>query len=180
MIPEPNSLLFRHFPDVTQKPHPVAFAHCWQSVRSLHWGGGHLLLSVILLRVALVVAEPLRSTQLCVRVPSAAITCSHMHFLYFGQVEQVFCAEHLISVQSATSLTNFFKMDTAPVFIIINLIRFGVSVGLPLDIGIHAKTLPFSTPCRPVTGSEYSCAHPQFGVAKHVLQVLFTAHLASS
>jgi hypothetical protein len=103
-----------------------------------------------------------------------------MHFLYLGQLAQVFCAEHVISVQSAISLTNFFRMDTAPFFFIIKLIRFGVSEGFPPDIGIQARIVPSATPCTPLTGSEYSPAQPQFGVAKHVLQVLFATHLASS
>jgi hypothetical protein len=77
-------------------------------------------------------------------------------------------------------LTNFFKIDIAPFFFNIQLERFGVIDGIPPDMGIQARTVPSATLCRPLTGLEYSLAQPQFGVAKHVLHVLFAAHLASS
>lgn len=136
-----------------------------------------MLLSVMLLRVVSAAGAPLRSIQLCVKVPSAAVTCCHRHFLYLGQVAQVFWAEHIISVQSAILLTNFFKVDMAPFFFNIKFARFGVMNGLPADIGIQAKIDPSATPCRPLVGAEYSLAQPQFGAPKHVLHVLFIAHI---
>jgi hypothetical protein len=68
----------------------------------------------------------------------------------------------------------------APVFISIQLARFDVINGCPPLCGIHASTVPSTTPFNPATGSENSLAHPQLLVAKHVLQVLFFAHAAST
>ena len=138
-----------------------------------------MLVSVILLRVVSAAGAPLKSIQLCVTVPSAAVTCCHRHFLYLGQLAQVVCAEQVISVQSAMLLTNFFKMDMAPFFFSIKFARFSVMNGWPPDMGIQAITDPSATPCRPLTGAEYSLAHPQFVVAKHELHVLFAAQTAS-
>jgi hypothetical protein len=91
----------------------------------------------------------------------------------------VVCAEQVISVQSATLLTNFFKMDMAPFFLNIKFARFGVMNGRPPVMGIQAITDPSATPWRPLTGAEYSLAQPQFVVAKHELHVLFAAQIVS-
>ena len=88
-----------------------------------------MLLSVILLWLVSAAGAPLRSIQLWDIVPSAAVTCCQRHFLYLGQVAHVFCAEHVISVQSAISLTNLRKIDMAPFFFSIKSLRFAVIDG---------------------------------------------------